>query len=401
VKVVIVGAGQAGRRTAEALRELDDTVEITLLGEETHLPYDRPPLSKAVLLGTDPGRGLFVREPGFYPERRIALRTGTRIVGIDAATRAVRTEAGETIRWDALVLATGARARRLSVPGADDPRVLTLRTLTEAEGLRARLLDRPRVAVVGGGLIGLEVAASARALGCPVTVLEAAGRLLARSFAAPVAAVVAARHRAEGVEIRVDAAVHAIRTVAAGLTLETGAGALAADLVVVGIGGVAEDALATAAGAATANGILTDGQGRTTVSGVYAAGEVARYHQPFLGRATRLESWQVAQSQPAAVARAILGQGGDYDEIPWIWTDQFNWNLQGFGDADADHALVERVASGDRRSWIGLDAQGRARGGALLNQGRDATPLRRLIASGRVLDRDRLRDPAVELRSLL
>lgn len=401
MKVVIVGAGQAGRRTAEALRELDDNVAITLIGEEIFPPYDRPPLSKAVLLGTDPGRALFVRSPDFYAERRIELRTGVQVVGIDVAARAVRTEAADSIEYDALVLATGAQARRLSVPGAGDPRVLTLRTLAEAEALRARLLDRPRVAVVGGGLIGLEVAAAARTLGCPVAVLEADATLLARSFPAPVGALVTERHRAAGVAIHLQAPVRAIRASADGMTVESDGVAVAADLVVVGTGGIANDGLATAAGLATANGVLTDGQGRASIPGLYAAGEVARFRHPFLGRATRLESWQVAQHQPAAVARAILGQGGDYDEIPWVWTDQYDWNLQALGEPDPDHTLVERITAPTRRTWVALDAGDRARGAALLNQGRDVTPLRRLIAAGGALDRALLANPAVELRTLL
>jgi len=399
--VVIVGAGQAGRRTAEALRELDGHVAITLLGEEPFLPYDRPPLSKAVLLGADPGRALFVRSADFFAERRIALRTGVRVVGVDVAARTVRTAAGESVGWDALVLATGASARQLSVPGAGDPRVLTLRTLAEAEALRARLLDRPRVAVVGGGLIGLEVAAAARTLGCPVAVLEADTTLLARSFPPPVGAVVAERHRTAGVTIHLTAPVRAIRPSTAGLSVESDSVTVAADLVVVGTGGVANDALATAAGLATANGILTDGQGRASIPGIHAAGEVARFRHPFLGRAARLESWQVAQFQPAAVARAILGHGGDYDEVPWVWTDQYDWNLQALGEPDPDHTLIERMAAPTRRTWVALDGSDRPRGAALLNQGRDVTPLRRLIAAGAPLDRARLGDPAVELRALL
>lgn len=399
LRTVIIGAGQAGRRTAEALREMDDAAVITLLGEEPHPPYDRPPLSKAVLLGTDPGRALFVREPGFYAERRIDLRTGTVATAVDLGARTVRTAAGETFHWEHLVFATGARARRLSVPGADDPRVLTLRTLAEANGLRARLLERPRVVVVGGGLIGMEVAAAARQLGCPVTVLEAGDELLARSFPTVLGAIMAERHRSMGVVIQLGASVTAIRPQTDSLIVEADGGGTEADLVVVGIGGFAEDSLASAAGLATANGILTDGQGRASASGVYAAGEVARFRQPFLGRVARLESWQAAQHQPAAVARAIFGRDGDYDEVPWVWTDQYDWNLQALGEPE--QSLVARIAAPDRATWIALDHESRARGAAMLNQGRDATPLRRLIAAGRPVDPRRLADPAVDLRSML
>jgi anthranilate 1,2-dioxygenase ferredoxin reductase subunit len=401
-RTVILGAGQAGRRMAEALRDLDAEAEILLVGEEPGLPYDRPPLSKAVLTGADPGNGLFVRDADFYTERRIALRLATRIEAIDPAAKRVLTEAGEAIGYDHLVIATGARARRLSAPGADDPRVLTLRTIADAEALRARLLGHPRVVVVGGGLIGLEVAASARQLGCQVTVLEAADRLMARCVPPAISAMAAALHEGHGVTLHLGCALKSILPGADGLRLEAGALRLEADVVVAGIGGIPNTALAEAAGIAVRDGILTDGQGRTSHPGIYAAGEVARFPHPFWGgRPVRLEAWQVAQHQPAAVARAICGQQGDYDETPWHWTDQFAWNLQVLGDPDPALDLVQRPAEGGRLTALALDADGRVRGAVLINNGREATPCRRLIAGGKPLDVARLRDPAQPLRGFL
>jgi NADPH-dependent 2,4-dienoyl-CoA reductase/sulfur reductase-like enzyme len=399
---VVIGAGQAGRRCAEALRERDAEAEIILLGEEAHPPYDRPPLSKAVLLGTDPGHGLFVRTPEFYAEKRIDLRLSTRVTAIDVAARQVVTAAGARIGWDHLVIATGATARRLRVPGADDPRVMTLRSMADAEALKARLAAKPRLAVVGGGLIGLEVAASARQLGCEVHVLEAADRLMARSVPPPISDRVAALHRAQGVVLHLGCALTAIEPGADGaLLLHAGSERILADLVVVGIGGVPNTALAEAAGIAVQDGILTDAAGRTTIPGIYAAGEVARFPHAFWdGRATRMEAWQVAQNQPAAVARTIAGDDAPYDEIPWHWTDQFHWNLQVLGDPDPAFSLVER-AEGEKLTAIALDGQGRARGAVLINTGRDATPCRRLIASGKALDAAALADPATPLRSFL
>lgn len=400
-RVVIVGAGQAGRRTAEALRDLDAEAKILLLGEEPHAPYDRPPLSKAVLLGTDPGAGLFVRGAGFYAERRIGLRTGVRVAALDLAARQVATAAGERIGYDSLVLATGARARRLGVPSADDPRVRTLRTLEDAEALRDALAARPRVAVVGGGLIGLEVAAAARQLGCAVTVLEAAGRLMARCVPPAISDLYADLHRGHGVVLHLGAAVRRILPCGDALLLDAGAVQVEAGLVVAGIGGVAETALAEAAGLAVRDGILTDAAGRASHPDVYAAGEVARFAQPWFEHSVRLEAWQVAQQQPVAVARAICGQDSPYAEVPWHWTDQYGRNLQVFGTPEPEFELIRRPAEGGRLTAISVDGTGRARGGVLLDNGREATPLRRLLAAGTPLDLAALRDPARPLRQFL
>jgi len=400
-RTVIIGAGQAGRRTAEALRDLDPEAEILLLGEEAHPPYDRPPLSKAVLLGKDPGNGLFVRAPDFYAGKRITLRTGTRVEALDLAAKQVVTAAGERIGYDSLVLATGARARPLPVPGADDPRVHTLRTLEDAQAIQAALLSKPRLAVIGGGLIGLEVASSARQLGCSVTVLEAADRLMARCVPPAISDMAAALHRGHGVALHLGRTVRRIEPRPDRLLLDAGDVQVEADLVVIGIGGIPNTALAEAAGLAVRDGILTDACGRTSHLDVYAAGEVARFDHPFFGRQVRLEAWQVAQNQPAAVARAICGQAQPYDEIPWHWTDQFTWNLQVFGTPDPELELIRRPAGEDRLTAIAVDAGGRARGAVLINNGREATPVRRLIGAGKALDLAALRDPAVPLRQFL
>jgi NADPH-dependent 2,4-dienoyl-CoA reductase/sulfur reductase-like enzyme len=399
-RTLIVGAGQAGRRTAEALRALDPAAEITLIGADPHLPYDRPPLSKAVLLGTPLGTSLTPRNADYFATHRIALRLGEPVAALDLPGHTVRLAGGESLAWDHLVLATGARARPLAVPGADDPRVLLLRTLEDAERLKAALAAPGpaggplRVAVVGGGLIGLEVAASARRLGCAVTVLEAADRLLARGMPAAIADLVAGLHRAQGVELRLGTAVRAV--VAAGV--ETAAGLVPADVVVVGVGAIPETALAEAAGIACEGGILADPQGRTSAPDVYAAGEVARFPCGFLGQAVRRETWQVAQTQPAAVARAICGQPGGYEEVPWFWTDQFGWNIQVFGAAEAG-VLLLRPEDAGRRTALAL-ADGVVVGGVLINNGREATPLRRLIAARRAVDATRAADPEVPLREL-
>jgi NADPH-dependent 2,4-dienoyl-CoA reductase/sulfur reductase-like enzyme len=400
-RIIIIGAGQAGRRCAETLRELDSTAEITIFGAEAHLPYDRPPLSKAVLLGKGPGTGLFVRSAEFYADQRITLHLREVVTHIAPAEKQIETAQGRIFTYDALVLATGARARRLAIPGTDDPRVMLLRSLDEALALRARLLDKPRLAVIGGGLIGLEAAASARQLGCTVDVLEAGERLMARGLPTSISRRMAALHQQHGVMLHLNARLDRIESTAQELNLHLAEECRAVDLVLVGIGASPETALAEAAGLAVAEGIITDRCGRTSHDGVYAAGEVARFPNPMnTDISTRQESWQVAQDQPIAVAHAIMGQHKPYDVIPWYWTDQYDCNLQVLGEPTDRLHQIERT-EGERHTLLCCDRNGRIRGAVLINNGREATPCRRLIASGKPFDITEYADMARPLRSFL
>ncbi|MCA3370736.1 MAG: FAD-dependent oxidoreductase [Roseomonas sp.] len=400
-RIIIIGAGQAGRRCAETLRELDSTAEIMIFGAEAHLPYDRPPLSKAVLLGKDPGTALFVRPVEFYADQRIALYLDEAVTRVAPVEKRVETARGRSLTYDALVVATGAKARHLVMPGADDPRVMLLRNLDDALALRARLVEKPRLAVIGGGLIGLEVAASAQQLGCAVNVLEAGERLMARGLPASISARMAALHQQHGVRLHLGARLDRIESNAQELTLYLADECLAVDLVLVGIGAAPETTLAEAAGLAVADGIITDRAGRTSQPDIYAAGEVARFPHPLSTEtSTRQESWQVAQQQPVSVAHAIMGQDRPYDDIPWHWTDQYDCNLQVLGEpSDAIHQ-IER-AEGERLTLLACDSDGRLCGAVLINNGRDATPCRRMIASGKVFDMAVLADTARPLRSFL
>ena len=400
-RIIIIGAGQAGRRCAEMIRELDAAAEIMLFGAEAHLPYDRPPLSKSVLLGQETQGSLFVRNAAFYAQQRITLHLAEAVTCFWPMEKRIETEKDRSFHYDVLVLATGAKARRLALPGADDPRILTLRNLDDAMALKERLAHKPRLAVIGGGLIGLEVAASALQMGASVHVLEAGERLMARSIPTAISHRMAALHRRHGVMLHFNAQVSAIATSERELLLHTNTERLAADLVVVGIGGIAETSLAEAAGLAVADGILTDASGRTSHPDIYAAGEVARFAQRFYGAAPlRQETWQIAQLQPMAVARAICGQEKAYDEVPWHWTDQFDWNVQILGTPTEQLHQIERQ-EGERLTLLALDDDGALRGAVLINNGRDATPCRRLIAGGKALDAVALTDTALPLRNFL
>ncbi|MCA4919252.1 MAG: FAD-dependent oxidoreductase [Roseomonas sp.] len=400
-RIVIIGAGQAGRRCAEVLRELDPAAEITIFGAEAHLPYDRPPLSKAVLLAKDSGTALFPRSAEFYVENRITLHLGEAVTRIAPSDRRIETAQGRSLIYDALVLATGAMARRLAIAEADDPRVMVLRSLDDARALRPRLVERPRLAVVGGGLIGMEVAASARQMGCAVDVLEAGERLMARGLPATISTHMANLHRQRGVMLRMNARLDRIESSAQELTLHLADGFLRVDLVLVGIGASPETALAEAAGITVADGIVTDRCGRTSHPDIYAAGEVARFPHPMNADvSTRQESWQVAQEQPIAVAHAIMGQDRPYDVIPWHWTDQYDCNIQVLGETTDTLHQIER-AEGERLTLLCCDGDGRVRGAVLINNGREATPCRRLIASGKVFDLAALADTTRPLLSFL
>jgi anthranilate 1,2-dioxygenase ferredoxin reductase subunit len=399
MRTVIVGAGQAGRRTAEALRGLDPEREILLLGAEEEPPYDRPPLSKEILLGEARPKGLMQREMNAYAAERIDLRLGVRVVAIDPSGRCVTTADGTRIEYDQLVLATGAQARRLKLPGADDPRVMVLRNLDDARVLHAMLRPGLRLAVAGAGLIGLEVAAAAAQLGCAVTVLEMGPRAMVRSMPALIAERVAGWHRAAGMVLHFGCALTAITPQNTGLLLATGQGEIEADLLLVAIGAVADEALARQAGIAVADGILVDAHGRTGTPNIFAAGEVASIRQPD-GRHVRFESWQVAQQQPLAVANAICGIDKPYAELPWHWTDQHGHNVQVFGAHEPGFDWIERDDGAGRFAALGLDAEGRVRGAVLIDNGRDATPVRRIIAGGQRIDRERLSDVSVGLRLL-
>ncbi|WP_332679041.1 NAD(P)/FAD-dependent oxidoreductase [Brevundimonas sp.] len=338
-RVLIIGAGHAGGTAAALLRQYGHEGPIVLAGEEPAAPYQRPPLSKAWLKGEADLEALLLRPENFYAEHGIELRTAVTATAIDRAARTVRFADGTVEPYDALILATGSTARRLAIPGADRPDLMELRTLADAERLKATLGPGRRLAIVGGGYVGLEAAASARALGAEAVVIERMERVLARVASEALSAFFTARHRGEGVGILTGAEVTAFE--AAGVRLADGR-LIEADAVLVGVGALACDDLARAAGLACENGVVVDEQARTSDPAIWAIGDATFRPIPVHGgRRHRLESVPNALEQAKQAASAIVGRASPTPEVPWFWSDQYDLKLQIAGLPDgADRQVV-------------------------------------------------------------
>jgi 3-phenylpropionate/trans-cinnamate dioxygenase ferredoxin reductase subunit len=337
--MVIVGAGECGTRAALALREAGYAGPVTLIGAEPHAPYERPPLSKDAITAEAP-TSKAIGGADRLGEAGIDFRPSRAAIAIDRAARRVRCQGGEEIAYERLLIATGARPRALPLPGADGPATAMLRTLEDAARIRAALGPGRRLAVIGGGFIGLELAASARKLGSEVAVIEALPRLLTRGVPAEIAEALAARHIAEGVTFHFGARIAGIG--ATGVALSDGA-VVPADLVVIGIGAVPNIELGAQAGLAVENGLAVDATLATSDPRVFAAGDCCSFLQPLYdGRRVRLESWRSAQELGALAARNMLGQGEAVSAVPWFWSDQYDLTMQISGLADGATAHVRR-----------------------------------------------------------
>jgi 3-phenylpropionate/trans-cinnamate dioxygenase ferredoxin reductase subunit len=337
--IVIVGAGQTAAQAVTTLRAKNYSGGIIVLGDEPRLPYQRPPLSKGLLSGAITPERLELKPERFYRELEVDMRLGVRATGIETKHHFVTLENGDPLPYSKLLIATGTRARPLPLAGSDLPGVHLLRTISDVQVLRAELREGARLAVIGGGYIGLEVAASARKLGVTVTVIEAAERVLARVVSEPIAEFLAARHRAEGVEIRTGLGAVAIEgSAACEQVVLTSGERIGADLVLIGVGAIPNSELAAEAGIATNNGIIVDETTACSASDVYAAGDVACFPSQLYARRVRLESVQNAIDQAKAAAAAMLGETVCYDPVPWFWSDQYDLKLQitGLGQ-DYDH----------------------------------------------------------------
>ena len=404
-RIVVVGGGPAGVAAALAARQQDGAAEVVLVNDEHHEPYEKPPLSKAVLTGKAAVHDAPIAGPKGVVGSGVILKGGTRVTSIDRAARAVVTEAGERISYDALVLATGSINRLLPMFPPGRKGIYYLRTESEARALKTHLdqakLDPAKsLIVIGGGLIGLEVAASAAELGVRTTVIEIAPRIMARVCDEETSALVHERHRTRGVDIRVGATASALLETPDGkLAVVTGGGKIAADLIVVGTGAAPDDALARAAGLAVEDGIIVDDHGHTNDPAIFAAGDCTRFPGPH--GPVRLENWRHAQEHGAIAGRNAAGGDVAYNVAPSFWSEQFDMYIQGTGwPVKAPSARVRRAIGAGATLMLELDGAHIAYAVGI-NAQRDIAMVRRLIERRIPVDASELADPARPLAQML
>src|SRR6266571_973304 len=391
---VIAGASLAGAKAAETLRDEGFDGDIVLLGSESERPYERPPLSKGYLLGSDERDSVYVHAVGWYAENGVDLREGVTVAAIDRSARTVATSSGAQVSYDKLLLATGASPRRLNFPGSDREEVLYLRTVDDSDRLRSAFQAGTRVVVAGAGWIGLETAAAARTAECAVTVLEPQSGALTDQLGPELGAVFADLHRAHGVEFRFGEKAVEFRP---GMVITSSGAEIPADVLVVGIGAVPNDALAARAGPETGNGVLTDAALRTSDVNIFAAGDVANSFNPLLGRRVRVEHWANALNGGPAAARSMLGQPVTYDRVPYFYSDQYELGMECAGLPEpgrydqvlyrGDPATLEFVAF-----WL---SGGAVIAGMNVNVWDVNDDIQSLIRSARPVDPARLTDPAI------
>jgi 3-phenylpropionate/trans-cinnamate dioxygenase ferredoxin reductase subunit len=380
MSVVIVGAGQAGFQTALSLRAAGYLEPITLIGEEPHLPYQRPPLSKGFLLGKQAIESAVLRPEPFYAAQRIELITGARVQRIEPQFRRVILTSGARICYEKLVLATGARVRTLPLA-----RISYLRTHVDAVDLKQRLGEAAEIAVIGGGFIGLEVAAAAAVLGKRVTVFEMQDRLMPRCVSPVVSEFFRRVHGEHGIEIRLNSPASAPR----------------ADLVVAGVGVSPNVELAREAGLPVANGVVVDEYLRTADENIFAIGDCAEYPNPFAGSRTRLESVQNAVDQAKTAVANIAGRKESYRAVPWFWTDQFDVKLQMAGLSGGADQEALRGDPESRRFSVFYFRRGRLIAVDSINRPGEHLMARKLLASGAVIAPEQAADETFDLKTIL
>jgi 3-phenylpropionate/trans-cinnamate dioxygenase ferredoxin reductase subunit len=398
---VVVGGGLAGAKSVEELRERGFEGRVLLLGRETHLPCERPPLSKDYLKSGEKLEDAFVHDQQWYAAHDVELRTGTEVTAIDRDAHEVVTASGERISYDRLLLATGSSPRHLSMTGVDLDGVLSLRTIEDSDAIRATFGEGRRLVLIGGGWIGLEVASAAREAGTEVAVLEALELPLVRVLGTKIAKVFADLHREHGVDLRTEVKVDAIEGTgpASGVRLADGS-VLPADAVVVGIGASPNVALAEAAGLAVDNGVTADAVGRTSDPDIFAVGDVANVEHPLLGQRVRVEHWANALNQPKVVVAAMLDADGPEPELPYFFTDQYDLGMEYLGLGGPDDEVVVRGDLGKREFIAFWTREGRVVAGMNVNVWDVTDDIKAIILSKAAVDPAKLADPEVPLSEL-
>jgi 3-phenylpropionate/trans-cinnamate dioxygenase ferredoxin reductase component len=380
--LLIIGASYAGVQAAITAREKGFEGPIRIVADELHLPYQKPPLSKAFLAGSVAHSNLILRGDDYFRGQGIEMVLGHRAVRIDREASRVELEGGERLAYDTLLIATGSRARQLAVPGAEHAGIVYLRTLDHALNLKPRLQASNEVIVIGGGFIGLEVAATAAKARKKVVMIEATSRLLERAVSPLISQFLLDTHMAHGVEIRFNQSVSAIE--GDGTLHEvicSNGDRVRGDLIVAGIGGIPNDELASAAGVLCANGIDVDEFGQSSVPNIYAAGDCSNHHNLFAGRRVRLESVQNATDQGKAAGAAIAGHPEPYVAVPRFWSDQYDSKLQIVGLAAPDDTAVIRGAIGDGKFSVFYYRGEKLMAVDSINRPGDQMIARRLIAA--------------------
>lgn len=396
-RIIIVGAGQAGLQAVHSLRQAGFDGDLTLIGDEPRAPYQRPPLSKAYLSNEIGADRLELKPAVFFSENDVTCLFGVGVQALDVRDNRLSLTDGSTLEFDMALLATGSRPRALPIEGSDLDGVVTLRTVADVDAMRPVIDSGKRAIIIGGGYIGLEVAASLRKLGLEVTVLEAFDRVMARATSEIVSHHYQAMHRRHGAELALGARVERIERNPDGLTVHTDQAAYGADLVLVGIGAQPNQELAEAAGLTVDNGIVVDAMCRTAAPNVFAAGDCCSFPSLRYGRIVRLESVQNAIDQAKAAAMSMLGKGAAYDPVPWFWSDQYDAKLQIAGlSQDAD----EQVLRGDVETGafsVAYVKQDRLIAIDAVNVPKDYMMVRRIAPTDHRVNRSALADPSISI----
>jgi len=399
---VIVGANLAGGTAAITLREEGFNDEIVLIGAEPQSPYERPPLSKEYLQGKKPFEDALLKPVSYYPEHNIRTLFGVRAARIDPQNQVVELENGDRVPYHKVLVATGVRNRPLRIPGADLAGIYDLRTVADADCIRAESRSDRRAVLVGMGFIGSEVAASLCALGVEITIVEFFKTPLFRVLGEQVGRVFEAIHREQGVQMFFEESVAAFEGTRCVQRVVTSNGRrIECDFVVVGVGVEPVTDVVTGSGVKVENGIVVDEYCRTNVEGIYAAGDVANHFHPVFGRLIRVEHWQNAIRQGGAAARSMLGKREPYEDIHWFWSDQYDYNVQYAGFHSGWDELVIRGNLDQRNFVVFYMQEQRIAAAVAFNRGRDVQRAMRLIRARVEVDPAKLRDENTDLRTLM